>query len=262
MGSSRERQPMGNESHPQLFDHCGSHWHMGDAPERLRMGAEYHIPCFDCSAPSQRPPADGNRQGRAPDRSAVGAIDQAEDYDSWAEASADIQASLPSRGAGPRAHLSRTDWRLRLVCGLDDIAESLLAYLASYSGIERLELEKITHAGSREASDRLADYFLASVLPHHTASLMVLSCCAPYESRWSFGPHSVDAILQLHKLTSLAMSVNLADVLDEPLINTVDLLLRNVPLLPELQDIFIYGTITEPIRGAWCGNCIYGLDLA
>ncbi|KAJ7488061.1 hypothetical protein FB451DRAFT_1025508, partial [Mycena latifolia] len=54
--------------------------------------------------------------------------------------------------------------------------------------------------------------FLRMVLPQHAASLVELACPARNEGAWSFGPHFVDALSQLHNLTHLEMSVNLGDI--------------------------------------------------
>ncbi|KAJ7887034.1 hypothetical protein B0H14DRAFT_2180059, partial [Mycena olivaceomarginata] len=66
------------------------------------------------------------------------------------------------------------------------VTADLLVYLASYSGLRRLNL---LYAGGRTQveSDRLADTFFETVLPLHAASLVKLQCSGCYESRWSFG---------------------------------------------------------------------------
>lgn len=87
------------------------------------------------------------------------------------------------------------------------VTPELFAYLTSYSGLRKLSLIH-PDGGSREASDRLADMFFETVLPHHAASLVELSCAAGYESRWSFGTHNVDVISQLDNLKTLEMSIN------------------------------------------------------
>ncbi|KAJ6589291.1 hypothetical protein B0H19DRAFT_1014432 [Mycena capillaripes] len=91
------------------------------------------------------------------------------------------------------------------------VTTDLLIYLSLYSGLEKLSLEECffrTYGGTRSESDHLADVFLQTVIPRHAESLVKLACPTIYESRWSFGPHNVDAISSLHKLTSLEMSIN------------------------------------------------------
>ncbi|KAJ6514196.1 hypothetical protein C8R47DRAFT_1063968 [Mycena vitilis] len=89
----------------------------------------------------------------------------------------------------------------------DNIEGGLLAYLSSYSGLERL---CITWAGGKNKteSNRRADKFFARALPQHAQSLIALSCCGGYEGRWSLGDHNAGMIEQLHNLRSLRMCVN------------------------------------------------------
>ncbi|KAJ7491345.1 hypothetical protein B0H11DRAFT_2008761 [Mycena galericulata] len=164
------------------------------------------------------------------------------------------------------------------------VTPELFAYLTSYSGLRKLSLIH-PDGGSREASDRLADMFFETVLPHHAASLVELSCAAGYESRWSFGTHNVDVISQLDNLKTLEMSINagesrLIDPSEEEqfidpesgekymiarigisveikqadIYPTVGLLLNTAATLPKLLDLTIASAETESNRGAWCGN--------
>ncbi|KAJ7146616.1 hypothetical protein C8R44DRAFT_562088, partial [Mycena epipterygia] len=98
--------------------------------------------------------------------------------------------------------------RLTDIC-TNRVTSDLLAYLASYSGLENLVLRGADN-GTRtpEEANCLADDFFRTVLPHHATTLVELSCPAHYECRWSFGTHNVDAILQLHRLRILKMSVD------------------------------------------------------
>ncbi|KAJ6528744.1 hypothetical protein DFH09DRAFT_1045450 [Mycena vulgaris] len=132
------------------------------------------------------------------------------------------------------------------------VTSELLAYLASYSGIEHLTLQ---WPDGEDASAQLADMFFQRVLPKHTKSLVELSCAAAYESRWSFGTHNVDVISQLRNLKSLDMSVNSADILlvESPL-NAGDLLLRTAALLPALHRLTICAADSPGHRYARCGN--------
>ncbi|KAF8166071.1 hypothetical protein K438DRAFT_2025199 [Mycena galopus ATCC 62051] len=89
----------------------------------------------------------------------------------------------------------------------DIVADELIEYLSSYSGLEML----VIRAGWREEaeeSNRLADRFFGSGLPPHAHSLTTLSCYGTWEGRWSFGPHNAGVLSQLCKLTSLRMRVN------------------------------------------------------
>lgn len=100
------------------------------------------------------------------------------------------------------------------------VTPDLLTYLSSYSGIERLTLDR--SQGDRHKSDALADAFFGDVLAQHTKSLVELSCPACYEGQWSFRMDNANAILQLRKLEKLHMSVNARDAVDvEPAMNAV-----------------------------------------
>ncbi|KAJ6536286.1 hypothetical protein B0H19DRAFT_1183120 [Mycena capillaripes] len=159
------------------------------------------------------------------------------------------------------------------------VTPDLFDYLRSYSGIEKLKL-LYPDGGSRDESDRLADTFFETILPHHVTSLVELSCPASYESRFSFGTHNVDVILLLHNLKSLEMSINAGAVreVDTPNVwiegkefpvhsigvsveaeqadidPVVTLLLETAATLPALCSLTINSAETESNRGAWCGN--------
>ncbi|KAF8171017.1 hypothetical protein K438DRAFT_1773424 [Mycena galopus ATCC 62051] len=101
------------------------------------------------------------------------------------------------------------------------VTADLLAYLGSYSGVERLNLLCRTVQSVSE-SDTLADTFFGKVLPLHIDSLIELSCLSNYEGRWSFGAHSADLISRMHNIESLALNVNAANLYGvEPQHNTV-----------------------------------------
>ncbi|KAJ7476747.1 hypothetical protein FB451DRAFT_1557507 [Mycena latifolia] len=130
---------------------------------------------------------------------------------------------------------NKTELRLKEI-STPTVTPALITYLVSYSGIERLNLQSL----DKGSEDRLADNFANRVLPRHAESLVELSCISQYPSRWSFGMHNVDVISQLYKLTSLEMSVNLAEVtLANSATNTVHLLLRTAGLLPALCTLII-----------------------
>ncbi|KAJ7488079.1 hypothetical protein FB451DRAFT_1391030 [Mycena latifolia] len=109
--------------------------------------------------------------------------------------------------------------------GTEYLTSNLLEYLRSYSGIRKLELRY-----PPECDDNLLAAFFRTVLPRHAATLVELAFPAHYESPWSFGPHTVDAVAQLHNLSRLEISVNKDDI--APPINVVDLLLRTAAALP------------------------------
>ncbi|KAJ6462760.1 hypothetical protein C8R47DRAFT_95355 [Mycena vitilis] len=162
------------------------------------------------------------------------------------------------------------------------LTPSLFAYLASYSGLQRLTLRP--DGGSRDASDRLADEFYETALMPHASSLIVLSCPAVYESRWSFGSHNAAQFAALRGLTALEVSVNagkLPKVKPEPRWYTnpvsgvktrivqmgqhveanqdeinaiVTEIVTTAATLPSLRNLVILSADTERNRGSWCGN--------
>ncbi|KAJ7760698.1 hypothetical protein DFH07DRAFT_816426 [Mycena maculata] len=178
---------------------------------------------------------------------------------------ADVWSRLYAETGSPRSiHL--TDIHTRI------ITPDLFKYLASYSGIQRLTLN-FPDGGSRNASNRLADTFFKTVLPRHASSLVELSCPAGYESRWSFGPHNLHAVSQLHELRSLGMSINAgelkrippsptavasgigalrmgidAQVVQSDIDRAVVLLLQAAAALPALRQLTILAADTESNR--------------
>ncbi|KAF8145101.1 hypothetical protein K438DRAFT_1992149 [Mycena galopus ATCC 62051] len=122
------------------------------------------------------------------------------------------------------------------------VTPDLLAYLASYSGVEKLKLWGLSR-GSRIQADDLADAFFTTVLPRHAKLLLELSCRVNYECRWSFGTHNVAALSTLHNVRNLDVSINP----DEP-VDAARLLLRTVDLLPHLQHLKIDSAEPDSLR--------------
>ncbi|KAF7351649.1 hypothetical protein MSAN_01597500 [Mycena sanguinolenta] len=158
------------------------------------------------------------------------------------------------------------------------VTKELFDYLISYSGLEKLTLLS-PDGGSLNASNRLADTFFETVLPHHAESLTELSCGAAYETRFSFGIHNVNIVSLLHKLTKLEMSINAGAVRTvsryqdkegqwEPIVtfgfaleveqadidSVVTLLLKTAAALPALRELVIVPAETEDNRNDWTGN--------
>ncbi|KAJ7916870.1 hypothetical protein B0H13DRAFT_2658113 [Mycena leptocephala] len=136
----------------------------------------------------------------------------------------------------------------------NNVTPVLLAYLGSYSGLQRLKLQ-YPSGSSQSESDHLADTFFSLVVPQHIDSLTDLSCAAGYESRWSFGPHNVDVISQLSRLTSLEISVNAEDVIDvEPGRNAVTLLLHTTTRFSLCATLLSSLADADRNAGARCGR--------
>ncbi|KAJ6491063.1 hypothetical protein C8R45DRAFT_1213163 [Mycena sanguinolenta] len=148
------------------------------------------------------------------------------------------------------------------------VTQELFDYLSSFSGIRKLTL-RAPDGGNVDESNRLADTFFETVLPHHVESLEELSCPAAFESRFSFGRHNVDLVSSLHKLTKLEMSINAGAVRriksvasigvsvkakQADITPVVKLLLETAATLPALSSLTIVPAETERNRGMWCGN--------
>ncbi|KAF8149739.1 hypothetical protein K438DRAFT_1866336 [Mycena galopus ATCC 62051] len=134
------------------------------------------------------------------------------------------------------------------------VTPDLLAYLASYSGVEKLKFWGLS-GGSRIQADGLADTFWTTVLPKHAKSLLELSCPAYYECHWSFGTHNVDALSALQNMKNLNVSMNP----DEP-VDAAHLLLRTVDLLPHLQCLTIDSADPDSLRNVRRGCLISSAD--
>ncbi|KAK7024888.1 F-box domain-containing protein [Favolaschia claudopus] len=89
------------------------------------------------------------------------------------------------------------------------ISADLLAYLASYSGLQRLTFPL---NGVEIPHDGLADKFFGEVLTQHAKSLVELDCPAYQDGMWSFRREVGDAVLQLKNLERLHLSVNSGDI--------------------------------------------------
>ncbi|KAJ6563122.1 hypothetical protein DFH09DRAFT_880034, partial [Mycena vulgaris] len=87
------------------------------------------------------------------------------------------------------------------------VTKELLTYLESYSGLQTLVLVGVD-AGTREASDELAETLFGGVLDRHADTLYDRAFTAGYENNWSFKGRSVDFLVGLHKLETLCVSVN------------------------------------------------------
>ncbi|KAJ7328334.1 hypothetical protein DFH08DRAFT_1084483 [Mycena albidolilacea] len=135
-----------------------------------------------------------------------------------------------------------------------NVTPDLFAYLASYSGVEKLNFWGLS-GRSRIQADDLADTFFTTVLPRHAKSLLELTCPAGYECRWSFGTHNVDALSALHNVRSLYVSMNP----DEP-VDAAHLLLRTVDLLPHLQRLTIDSADPDSLRNVQRGCLISSED--
>ncbi|KAJ7654598.1 hypothetical protein DFH06DRAFT_1329864 [Mycena polygramma] len=125
----------------------------------------------------------------------------------------------------------------------------LLRYLASYSGLERLEISAV-----RDDDDW--NTLFGTVLPRHTATLVVLRCPGFAEGVCSFKVDNIALISQMQRLQTLEMSINGSAMWDQPekgLRNIVDVFLEMAMEMPLLRNIAILAAI-DP----WNGRCSRG----
>ncbi|KAJ6529837.1 hypothetical protein B0H19DRAFT_1193362 [Mycena capillaripes] len=115
---------------------------------------------------------------------------------------------------------------------------SLLAYLDSYSGLKHLILPRLDHG--HRIGDAQVEWFFERILPRHATSLETLVCTAELEGPWGFGTCSYGAVLKLHKLLRIQMTVNLADIADPSTEfdkNPVELFIDAASQLPSLRTL-------------------------
>ncbi|KAJ7113651.1 hypothetical protein C8R44DRAFT_984773 [Mycena epipterygia] len=118
------------------------------------------------------------------------------------------------------------------------VGDPLLAYLESYTGLQRLTLGYPDAESSHTPADAArTDRFFRSVLVQHAASLRLLRCASSAAGRWSFGAHNAEAIVKLQALEELEMSVNSADVRDDAPSNAIELFIDVAAKLPVLRTV-------------------------
>lgn len=93
----------------------------------------------------------------------------------------------------------------------DGMNASLIEYLASYSGLTRLNLENVT-VSDQQSSNSLAERFFDSALPQHSSTLEDLYILPCYEGKWCFGEHIAPIISRCPKLQYLKLAVVSSEV--------------------------------------------------
>jgi hypothetical protein len=89
---------------------------------------------------------------------------------------------------------------------LDCVVPSFLDYLASYSGLKKLQL---TAGGFLDgtSSDTLARQFFSTPLTNHVHSLEELRVIPPFEGSWCFGGHNEAVLSRFTNLKTLRMAI-------------------------------------------------------
>ncbi|KAJ7619796.1 hypothetical protein DFH06DRAFT_1360822 [Mycena polygramma] len=123
---------------------------------------------------------------------------------------------------------------------------ALLQYLASYSGLERLQISDYVH---RDEQGRM---LFNTVLPKHAASLVVLICPGYREGPCSFGRDNISLISSMQRLERLEISVNASEIANGKG-DIVALFLEMAAEMPALRNIAIITTVS-PMGG--CGNAV------
>jgi len=148
---------------------------------------------------------------------------------------------------------------------LDVVVPSFLEYLASYSGLKKLQ---VTAGGFLDGiiSDSTAKQFFSAPLTNHIQSLEDLGIIAPFEGSWCFGPCNLAVISRCTNLKKLRMAIisgqlylppgnldKFEDVGDKP--NVVKLFIDTVShSMPRLESLAISAANLEGLRWALCGN--------
>ncbi|KAK0214155.1 hypothetical protein IW262DRAFT_1409019 [Armillaria fumosa] len=92
---------------------------------------------------------------------------------------------------------------------VDEVNSELLDYLLSYTGAEefRFRLPK-----DNAEYDEFGTKFFSQVLPHHSATLRILSIQPMFEGMWSFQESTILPILQCRNLVTLWVSLRFSDI--------------------------------------------------
>ncbi len=89
---------------------------------------------------------------------------------------------------------------------------SLSTYLATYSGLKRLELGREWPFDDRESSDEAATAFFTVALPNHFESLEQLVVDARFEDDWCFNHDNCSVVAKCTKLIFLYMKVRFEEI--------------------------------------------------
>lgn len=87
------------------------------------------------------------------------------------------------------------------------INAELIRYIASYFGLERLQIDDIP-----QLPNTLAAQFFQVSLPRHANSLIYISISPQFKGPWSFSEISASAIIQCQKLEYLSLRLDLSGI--------------------------------------------------
>ncbi|KAJ7619814.1 hypothetical protein DFH06DRAFT_1235078 [Mycena polygramma] len=130
--------------------------------------------------------------------------------------------------------------------------DSLLRYLASYSGLERLEIGYVY-------KETDAEMLFKTVLPKHAASLVALICPGYFEGSCSFQQRNIRLVSGMKKLETLEVSVNPSEIASDGSNGKrgiVELILEMAAELPALRNIAILASVGMSV------GCGVGIDRA
>jgi hypothetical protein len=98
-----------------------------------------------------------------------------------------------------------------LEVGLSAMTDSLIDYLASFSGLKKLKLS-IPDFGNQASSEESAVKFWSNGFPNHVDTLQDFSLHACYDGQWCFGRHNHSLIAKCIKLEQLTIGVLPRDI--------------------------------------------------
>ena len=92
------------------------------------------------------------------------------------------------------------------ITGSENAMDEMLTYLVSYTGLQKLQMDRI-QMDSQDAEDDIGRKLWQQVVPHHQASLVTLVVKPLYEGVCCYGPDAAAAISQCSLLRSLSLSI-------------------------------------------------------
>uniref|UniRef100_A0A8H7XS09 Uncharacterized protein n=1 Tax=Psilocybe cubensis TaxID=181762 RepID=A0A8H7XS09_PSICU len=94
---------------------------------------------------------------------------------------------------------------------IDMVPSSFLDYLASYSGLKKLNID-LHKLRNSELSDSMAAKFYDKSIIGHTNTLEELILSTSYEGLWCIGPHNFKTLAQCKNMERLCIGVNLSQL--------------------------------------------------
>ncbi|KAK0494111.1 hypothetical protein EDD18DRAFT_382613 [Armillaria luteobubalina] len=144
-----------------------------------------------------------------------------------------VLSAAPSGMFPPKFWSGLHNVHLRSV-NVDDVNTELLDYLLSYTGAEEFRFQL---PEDNAEYDELGTKFFSQILPHHSATLKILSIQPRFEGMWSFQESTILPILQCRNLVTLWVSLRFSDISNPTEPGIIAYLLHSLKLLPDLSTL-------------------------